>query len=181
MWFCIIALSRSKEDSPEFSLSDGVDEARTEQALQEAFDQATGQQSQRTGDIAGMSLLQDSALGMHPSGKSCLSSFSLLSPFTPTLSLSLSLSLTIYFTPRLLCSVPIAFEHADMDSLVTGSLAPGPGEFPSISDLDQSLCLPSFPSHGQGGARGTMPSIGEELEVNKFHISCATTAVCALT
>ena len=60
-----------------------------------------------------------------------------------------------------------AFQHADMDSLVTGSLAPGPGEFPSISDLDQSLFLPSFPSHGQGGG-GTMPSIGEELEVNEW-------------
>ena len=91
LWFCIVALSRSKEDSPEFSLSDGVDEARTEQALQEAFDQATGQQSQRTGDIAGMSLLQDSALGMHPSGKSCLSSFSLL---------SLSLSHFLSLSPR---------------------------------------------------------------------------------
>jgi hypothetical protein len=64
-----------------------------------------------------------------------------------------------------------AFQHADMDSLVTGSLAPGPGEFPSISDLDQSLCLPSFPSHaGQGGGGGTMPSIGEELEVSEWMI-----------
>ena len=80
--FYATVLSRNKEDSPEFSLSEGVDEARTEQALQEAFDQATGQQNQQTGGEQGpgMSLLQDSVLGMQPNGKS--------------LSLSLSLSLT---------------------------------------------------------------------------------------
>ena len=55
---------------------------------------------------------------------------------------------------------------------MVGSLAPGPGEFPSISEMDQSLCLPSFPSHGQGGGGGgTMPSIGEELEVSQFMIN----------
>ena len=64
-------LSRNKEESPEFSLSEGGDEARTEQALQEAFDQATGQQNQQTGggQGPGMSLLQDSVLGMQPNGK----------------------------------------------------------------------------------------------------------------
>ena len=64
-------LSRNKEDNPEFSLSEGGDEARTEQALQEAFDQATGQQNQQTGggQGPGMSLLQDSVLGMQPNGK----------------------------------------------------------------------------------------------------------------
>ena len=58
-----------------------------------------------------------------------------------------------------------AFQSSDLDSLVAGSLAPGPGEFPSISHLDESLYLPSFPSQGPGGS-GTMPSIGEELEVS---------------
>ena len=66
------ALSRNKEteDSLEFSLSEG-DDARTEQALQEAFDHATGQQNQQQqGDQdQGMSLPQDSLLGLHSSGK----------------------------------------------------------------------------------------------------------------
>ena len=67
-----VALSRNKEteDNPEFSLSEG-DEVKTEQALQEAFDQATGQQNQQqqVDQEQGMSLPQDSLLGLHSSGK----------------------------------------------------------------------------------------------------------------
>ena len=70
--YVAIALSRNKEteDNPEFSLSEG-DDVRTEQALQEAFDQATGQQNQQqqVDQDQGMSLLQDSLLGLHSSGK----------------------------------------------------------------------------------------------------------------
>ena len=80
--YYITALSRNKEDSPEFSLSEGGDEARTEQALQEAFDQATGQQNQQADDHAGLSLLQDSVLGMQPNGKSLSPPPPLLSPHT---------------------------------------------------------------------------------------------------
>ena len=64
--FTFPALSRTKEDTPEFSLSEG-DDIRTEQALQEAFDQETGRQQQ--GD-PGTSPLQDSVLGLQPNGES---------------------------------------------------------------------------------------------------------------
>ena len=71
-----------------------------------------------------------------------------------TLLLSLFLSL-LFILPH------AAFQHSDLDSLAVGSLAPGPGDFPSISNLDQSLTLPSFPQARDPQA--VLPSIGEQV------------------
>ena len=73
------AVSRDDGDHPEFSLRVGDDEDTTQQTLQHAFDQATAQPKEgegggdrhggtRTRD-PGLSLLQDSVLGLNPNGK----------------------------------------------------------------------------------------------------------------
>ncbi len=60
---------RDDGDNPEFSLATatGGDEAATQQALDEAFTQANAPRPLRADP--GMSLLQDSVLGMHPNGE----------------------------------------------------------------------------------------------------------------
>ena len=68
--------------------------------------------------------------------------------------------------PTILIIALADFQHSDMDSLLVDSIAPGSGDFPSISHMDESLNLPSFPPHSQGGtSQGAMPPIGEEFEV----------------
>ncbi len=62
-------MSRDDGDNPEFSLATGDDEVATQQALEEAFAQATAA-PRPIGDDPGLSLLQDSVLGMRPNGES---------------------------------------------------------------------------------------------------------------
>ena len=53
-----------------------------------------------------------------------------------------------------------AFQSMD-DSLALGSLSLGPGDMPSINDMEQSISLPQFPSStlGQGGGGALEQSI----------------------
>lgn len=62
-------------------------------------------------------------------------------------------------------SYPTAFHDVEFDSIMTSSLAPGPGDFPSISRLDQSLAAPTAqpPLHPAPWQPRQMPPTEEEV------------------
>ena len=177
-----IAVCRDDRDHPEFSLVVGDGENDTQQTLQHAFDQATAKPTEEGGGEGGgdrqdgrtrdpgLSLLQDSVLGIHPNGKEhsvyfVLQNIDLSSPSMPSLPSHVCHSHVtspppfpnLMNIPTHPCQPP-AFQNAELDSLSMTSL--GPGEFPSITNFDRSgSALPRFPLE----ANQPMPTIQEEV------------------
>ena len=66
-----------------------------------------------------------------------------------------------YLAKTNIVSLCVAFQ-GELDSLIGDPLAPGPGEFPSISNFDQSLAMGRFSSEASAGPRvSPLPAVAE--------------------
>ena len=114
----------------------------------------------------GMSVLQDSVLGMPPDGRHLWYStvepiLPLLCPIGVCIRVYTCLLFTHAHTHTCIRTNP-AFHDVE-DSLA--SFGPGPGDFPSISNFDQSLLLPEFPTEHTDNPTPRLATI-QESEVS---------------